>query len=381
MKQSLPFVFFLFVVLGLQAQITINNSNFPVAGDTLLLAIDNLPSGIEITPAGGSQTWDFTTLQSPFTTQTVYKDANEGDFAANFPSADLVAQTNEVGELYYHVSNDIFELVGFAGEDPAGFGVEVATQFDPPYTERRAPLNFFDVNQTESALLVPFAAEDIPGDIFDGLPVTPDSIRIRVAIDLLDVVDAWGTLTIPGGIYDVLREKRTEIRETRVDIKVGFFSWTDVTDILLAGAGPPLTDFLGADTTITYNFLSDEAKEPIAVVSTENDGETVTQVQFKSNDITSDVKVISEVKPGVYAYPNPAIVNVRFEFSNLDPGDYQLKIINILGVEVWSQKYQISGNRTERVNISFLRKGTYLYSLVNEDGKTLTTKRLIVIRP
>lgn len=381
MKKIILLLFSISIFAGLQAQISIDNDNFPVAGDTLFVAVDNLPSGINITPAGGNQSWDFTTLQAPFTLQTVYKPAGQGNFGASFPAADLVAQSSTAGELYYRVTNNTFELVGFAGDDPAGLGVEVATNFSPPYVERRAPVNFFDVNQTEAALLVPFAAEDIPGNLFDGLPVTPDSVRIRVAIDLLDVIDAWGTLTIPGGIYDVLRNKRTEIRETRVDVKVGFFNWTDVTDILLASVGDQFADFLGKDTVTTYHFISDEAKEPIAVVTTDANGQNPSQVQFKTNDQVTSVKEISSVKPGVYAYPNPAIVNVRFEFSNLVPGRYQLKIFNILGVEVWSQKYQINDNRTEKVNISFLRKGTYLYSLINEDGKTLTTRRLIVVRP
>ncbi|MCB0598025.1 MAG: T9SS type A sorting domain-containing protein, partial [Phaeodactylibacter sp.] len=69
------------------------------------------------------------------------------------------------------------------------------------------------------------------------------------------------------------------------------------------------------------------------------------------------------------------------EFTNLAPGRYKLKIHNILGIEEWRKTYQISGNHTEKVDISSLRKGTYLYSLVDDRGKTITTRRLIVVRP
>ena len=50
-------------------------------------------------------------------------------------------------------------------------------------------------------------------------------------------------------------------------------------------------------------------------------------------------------------------------------------------MEQWSRTYYIDGNRTEKVDVSELRKGTYLYSLSNEQGKTLSTRRLIVVRP
>lgn len=383
MKHYLLFLLIL-VVGNLSAQITINSDHFPQAGDTLFTAVDNLPSSsIQITDAGGDQAWDFSSLQSPFTRQTLVLNTSEGNFSSFFPNADVVLKVGENSESYYTIDENTVELIGFAGMDPVGLGAELVTPFSPAYISQRAPLNFFDVNPMESNLNVPFAADEIPGNIFDNLPITPDSIRVRVAIDRLDVVDAWGVLTIPGGIYDVLREKRTEIRETRLDAKVGFLGWQDVTDIILAAAGDfeEIADQLGRDTIITYHFINDEVKEAIAVVTTADDGVTVTQVEYKANDIITNVQDVTKLKPGVYASPNPAMVNVRFEFSNLDPGNYQLKIFNILGVEVWSRNYQINGMRTEKVNISSLRKGTYLYSLISPNGKTLTTKRLIVVRP
>ena len=211
------------------------------------------------------------------------------------------------------------------------------------------------------------------------LPITPDSLRIRYTFDRLDVVDAWGTITIPGGIYDVLREKRTEVSELRLDAKLGFLDWFDITDIALQVAG---LEQLGVDTTITYNYFDEESKEPIAVVTMNNAETQVLSVIFKSNDLSTNVQNIETMTPGVYAFPNPAIVNVRFEFSNLPPGEYNLQIYNILGVEVWEKEYNItSGFHTEKENISSLRKGTYLYSLIDDRGKTISTKRLIVVTP
>ena len=83
----------------------------------------------------------------------------------------------------------------------------------------------------------------------------------------------------------------------------------------------------------------------------------------------------------VYAFPNPAIVNVRFEFSNLPKDTYNLTIYNIIGEQLWNKRYSIDRNLMDKVDVSFLRKGTYLYSLSNAEGRIITTKRLVIVRP
>lgn len=379
MKRTLLLLSLFYFVGIARAQITVTNASFPMAGDTLFTAIDNLPSNIDVQAPGGDVTWDFTTLQSPFTRSNVVKAASEGDAFNQFPEADLIVSMGENSEGYVNVTDEVIELVGFNGEDPLGQGIQVTARFDPPLVQKRAPMNFFDVNQSESALVFPISADEIPSQLLNQLPITPDSLRIRYTFDRLDVVDAWGTLTIPGGIYDVLREKRTEVSELRLDAKLGFTDWIDITDIALQVAG---LEQLGMDTTISYNYFSETSKEPIAVVNFNASETLIETVIYKSSDISTNVQNVEKMSPGVYAFPNPAIVNVRFEFTNLTPGEYSLKIYNILGIEVWNKDYDITdGYLTEKENISSLKKGTYLYSLVDERGKTISTKRLIVVRP
>lgn len=360
------------------AQITVTNETFPRPGDTLFIAIDNVPSGINVGMPGGDQRWDFTTLQSPFSRRTIVKSATEGTFSTSFPDAEVLISLAENTENYYSVTSDRFELIGFAGVDPAGLGIEALTGFDPPIIERRATMNYFDNNQMEAALSYAVATDDLPAQLLDQLPIRPDSLRLRVTISRTDEVDAWGRLTIPGGIYDVLREKRREVRDVRLDAKLGFLPWTDITDIALQALS---IDELGENIVVRYHYFSNESKEPIAVVTMAADEQTVINVEYKSNDVVTNVQNINSLRPGVYAFPNPAIVNVKFEFSNLPKGKYTIKIYNIIGREVWRKDYEINGHRTEKVDISMLRKGTYLYSLINEEGKTITTHRLVVIRP
>lgn len=377
MRQIILTSFFTFLACSfLIAQITVTNATFPEAGDTLRTATDNMPQGIDLTAPGGNQTWDFTNLTAPFSSETIYRPASEGTAAAEVPNADIFSEVIDQAENYYVVTDESVELVAFNGPDPIGFNFSTLIKFSPPVVDRRAPMTFPSNNVAEGALLLPFAAEDLPGGILDSLPITPDSIRLRINFERVDFVDAWGTLAIPGGTFDVLREKRTQITETRVDVKLGFFPWQDITDLI-----GPLFEDLGTQTTINYYYFSEDAKEPIAVVTTDELEETVTQVVYKSIDDVNTVQPIQVARPGVYAYPNPAINDVRFDFTNLNAGNYSLKIYNILGVTVWEKDYYVTGSRTEKISLSHLRKGTYLYSLQDNRGKTLVTKRLMIVRP
>ncbi len=377
MKHFLLFIFSIFYVVG-SAQIVLQPSTLPRLGDTMRTAMDNLPTNLSLLPSGADQRWDFTSLQSPFVRQTVIQSPEAGERRAAFPNANMMIELAEGAEAYYRYvvgQQTTVQLLGFFGKDPLGFGVEALTRYNPPLIDRRAPLRYQDKNRQETAFTLPFSTDELPDAVLEQLPIRPDSLRVRVKILRDDVVDSWGKLIIPGGIYDVLREKRQEVREVRIDARLGVLPWQDITDLI------PSAELVGKDTSISYYFFSNEAKEPIAVVTADENGKKAIRVEYKANDLTTDVQNVKNLKPGVYAFPNPAIVNVRFEFTNLAPGEYKLAIYNILGAEVWKQRYYINGQRIEKVDISSLRKGTYLYSLQNEWGKTIVTKRLVVVRP
>jgi len=382
MKQTLLIILILTLYLSLSAQITVSNASLPAAGDTLRTAVFNLPNGFTVSPAGTDQSWDFSEVEVPFMREQVIRPASEGENMDQYPDATSFINLVEVSETYYKTSESKYEILGFIGEDPAGFGVQLATKFDPPIIDRRAPLNYPDVNLSESEVLQPIAWADLPTFITDslGLEFTPDSIRLRVESNFTDQVDAWGSLTIPGGTYEVLREKKIELRESFLDAKLGigdFAFWQDVTPFVNG-----LIPFFGKDTIIIYRFFDETSKEPIATLNVDDSGENITRIEYKVNDFISNVRTINSSKTDVYAYPNPAIEDVRFEFTNLPTGSYTLKIFNILGVAVYEQPYhRLSGNYTEKVDLSKLLKGTYLYSLVNAKGKAITTKRLMIIRP
>lgn len=375
--KNLLFTFcFAALALGLQAQIT--DAYFPVAGDTLRTAIDDQPPFVSdfYTPPGGNQTWNFSSLVADQTRVRVVKPASAGAHASSFPGADLLIEVAGSGENYINVTNEKWEYIGFAGQDPAGLGIEVITQFNPPVIDRHAPLMFFDINASSSNLLYAIATADIPGGIFDQLPINPDSIRLRVAINILDVVDGTGAVTIPGGTYDVLREKRTEYREARLDAKVPFLGWLDITDIALQNLQIP---GLGVDTTISHRYWSQATKEPIAILTFNNAQNAVTFAEFKY-----DATVSGGIDPvfahtGLRVYPNPAQSAAVVELTNLPAGDYRMQVSGLQGQVLQKRTLQINGDRQiETLDVSALSSGIYQIQIWSVDGKLVARQQVAV---
>lgn len=365
------------------AQITVTNATFPAAGDSLAYAVDNAPLGLNpATAPGGGQTWDFSTLQKDDALSLVYRPANTGSQAANFPGAELVV-INQAGESYINVTNTKFETIGYAGDDPTGIGLNIVAKFTPALYDRYNPMSFFDINSQNSNLNLSFPTDQPPLDtIFSGLPVNIDSMRVRVTTNRTGVVDGWGTAVIPGGTYPVLRQKRTDYTTTGIEVYValfpGFGQWVDLSTIIGGGGGGL---GIGTDTTVTYRFYSNTEKEEIAIATMSNDLSTVQSIQFKNNASTPTITPVFSSYGGIQAFPNPAVEWVRFDCTNLPAGEYTLKIFNIIGKCVWKKNYTLSGTTSFKVELDDFKKGTYIYSLVDKQGNAVGTKRLVVLKP
>ncbi len=362
---------------ALFAQITVTNATFPAVGDTLKTAVDMAPSGILITAPGGPFAWDFSSLTPDLNQETVFQAASSGSVFASFPDADLVSIGQGGAETYYSISATTFNNLGFSGTDPTG-GLPIQTEFkfNPPVPELRAPLNFIDNHIAESSLDVAFSLDAIPANILDslGIPTTiVDSIRIKAIASRFELVDAYGTLAIPGGSYDVLREKRTEYRDTRLEIHLTFpFPfWQDITSQLGPAAG------FGQDTILSYRFISNTEKEIIAVVTTDVSSTTPEQVTYKDNGIPNAADEKFAASPKVAVSPNPTSGVLYFDFENGETGSYDLSIFNSTGSLVLEKKLSLNGSQSEHVPFGQFGPGTYFYQIKKAGSGLGATGRFI----
>ena len=341
------------------------------------MSSDRLAEGLKTGNAGGPQTWNFKDLQTPYANTTVFRPLAAGNWSSEFHGANMIASTPDNSEAYYRKTGTTMELLGYYGLDPLGIGIKGLCRFKPARIDRRAPLRFLDRYDYTFEMIMELSVDDLLPSFLDSIPITPDSIRIRVSTKRQELAEAYGTFQLPGNVYQVLRVKYTDQMVISLDAKLPFIDWQDVTGML------PDNEYFGERTETNFYFYSNQAKEPIAIMgATGRNNIDVTHIEFKAPfEIAEAKQGLIPGQPGVLAYPNPAIEKARFDFVNLDPGTYKLVLYNILGVQVWQEELWISGSKTLKVDLTKFTKGTYLYSLIDEKGKSLSTKRLMIIRP
>ncbi|MBK9337850.1 MAG: hypothetical protein IPM98_15385 [Lewinellaceae bacterium] len=155
-------------------------------------------------------------------------------------------------------------------------------------------MDYGNTNSLISNLTLPFSVDQLPPTFDSLLASIPgaqfiDSLRIKVRFDQKDTVDAWGSLKIPGlaAAAPVLREKSVEksttTMEARINLPLGG-GWIDITNFL---GGSGLDNLFGADSTISYRFLSDMHKEALATVTANFALDTIQSVQFKRIPLTT----------------------------------------------------------------------------------------------
>jgi hypothetical protein len=394
MKKNLLFLFlFLGTFLTLNAQTTVTNSVLPAPGDLLMTRQATSIGGISVTAPGTNLMWDYSAMVGGDLDSVTVVAASTGAFSSMFPTADVILATSILpGENYMDVSTNKVEIVGFAG-DVLGLGVVIPAVFDDPLTLLETPLNYqstfndtatviINVKVTDYPILVSYLNDSLG---LAGTGIVVDSLRINYAAGGHYEADAWGNLTVPeAGAFDVIRLKQTIISNVGAQFKGTFanipFDWTDPSGI----PSFPAVPFLGISTNINYLFYADGEKEPIAVIemSQDNPGQ-ISEVTYKSAPTSSIFGFASKGLdlPTVHAYPNPVVESLNLKMNNFATGNYEVKVYNIVGRELMSERHFINNDTTINLNVSDLRKGTYLYSIVDARGNTLVTKRVMIVRP
>ena len=373
-------LFFLLLSATVSAQITVSSSTFPAPGDTLRTATVIAPTGIDITAPGGDQSWDFSNLNvqnDPFLSIYGGTDNTGADTIA--PSANVTSSdVTGAGISFYSSTDNAFSLVAIAGDgstlDSAFAGITFATSFQPPYIERHGDLNFFDQFTSTANSIGAIAGSDLPPAILDLLPVAPDSIRIRVEINRTDLVDGWGTLTIPGDSYEVLRERRDEIRETKVEALVPFLGWLDVTSAL-----PDfLQEFVAPDTTRSYYFWNDMEKEYIAFVRMDGNSDTeVERIQFKWNQNAVTVREPEVALENVTIFPNPTADVIRAEVTLAEAVATEFQLFDAAGKLLLRERQATSPFPTVQFDLSAFGAGTYYLRLVDGSGAAYFSRAVV----
>lgn len=365
-----------------QAQTEITSASFAQPGDVLKTTFTTQADASFVNDGGEDQTWDFSSLRGDIKQEIEYFSPADATSANLIPDATCVQFLGQGGgEQYFEATSQHFAALGIIGGNTTGLGFVSNTIYEDPYILRRAmTYRAGDILTTEAKATVRLSLSDLPSIISDSLGSIGggliDSIGFGVELNRRDVIDGWGTLKIPGGSYDVLRETRREERKTVIEAKAPFVGWIDVTEIAIEAIGD--AGNFANDTTFTQIYLSDEAKEPIAVVTLSDDMQSASSVEFKDNGVTGTHIITDDGVIEMSVTPNPATGPINVTFENLPKGDYQVGLYDLNGKLLRNQSFSSSKNITLTESRDALQSGIYFISLKSANGTLLATEKLVI---
>lgn len=383
LKNVQSIIYALFVICistNISAQTNLTDAYFPSANDSLqtAVALPQYTRSLRLSAtATTAQRWDFSFLRSAAnsTAKTTerYLSATDTALLRQFPTAKLMRDIGGGQLAAYNKTATRFDLLGYKNINLAAIQLPLVARFLQPVLERRAPLNFNTTNRNQSNFVVAFSSDIIPDTLLSLLPIRPDSIRVRFQTDRQDRTDAFGTLLIPGGSYEVLRERRYEVTDTKIEARINPLPWLDITSLILTGQQRP------RDTTIRYYFWSNLSKEPIAVLTT-NDVDSITLAEYKYLKINTSVKSASDTEGVSYLsiFPNPTTNEAFFDVKiSSSSSSFSLTISDNLGKNIVQKSFKNEKEQRLRVDVTSFSSGIYWARLIDENGDVLITKPFV----
>lgn len=332
-----------------QAQITITQSDFVVAGDIIYQASDtncSTPPG----PGGASQTWNLTTIQNHQVDTSWFLNPAGQPGAAQFPDATIVQKMGDGSGGYfygyYKITSTYVDLLGLTGN---GFSLV----YDIPYRQAVFPSTYNTAFTGTAKFHFSYA-----------YPVPPyDSGKSVTTIDYDIKMDAWGDVTTPTATYASLRQR------VATNQKDSTFLRNATTNQWVWDATPPNVTI---DTGHTW--VSSNKKFNVASVDLNAPGSTPAG---SCSYLLSVVAGVNETQAayGLKVYPNPFSSEAILE-SKQALRNGSLSILNAVGQEV-KHLDQLKGTRIA-LRRDNLPAGIYFLRL-SEGNQVVAVQKLVLV--
>lgn len=365
MKKTLLIAAFIFSLLKVNAQITINRSDIAVSGDWFYTANDTLISASNATmlkAGGANKTWDITGWANKhFKDTTYYSDASkfpDAPAGCNLVSYTIDQSSGDTLPSFMSISNT--ELKAMIEMGMLGVPGNQLKVFQFPST--------MGTNFKDSFIgVITMLGEDF------GIPTNPlfDSIRINFSIKINSIIDGWGKLKMAAGQFDVLRQKSIH------SANVSFFLRSKITGTYMDASSLGLSNM--QETAATYTWLGKNTGHFLLEANEDTMGVLVDMTYvLSSSKGLNGVKEQRTFASSTKAYPNPASDMITIETQVKQNAMVSLKVYDILGNEVMPETAVNfkSGMNELPVNTGQLKPGIYFYTL-NGNGINTSSKFII----
>jgi len=336
--------------------------------DTFYIMKDIFPEEIDLQKSGEINIWDYTSLTSPYAIEKIFI---PGDPSDPNNATDKIKTSNYFIQNVQLDKGDLY-LISQQNVNPYIKDRVASINYTDPYPMWKQSLELGESEEYSNTIKMVFAAEKLPDEIWQYIP--PSTKYLRLIIDLQGQIetDATGQIYTPGGFYNVNRQRKLEFRTINYELLKASGDWEDVTNQVKGLF--PTTDQLSE-----LHFLTPELRVPVVSVFLENE-QQINTVEYGSINkpniyINKDLS-----KKDIFIYPNPSYGDVRLNILNYPNGTYKIKVFNILGSVIWDKDIDLDTDKSFKLDLTHLKKGSYFYSLEDAKGNTLKSKKLVIIR-
>lgn len=385
LKSFTLLIFISLFLSSVSAQISILASELPRIGDQdrriVVTSLNDVESDLGL--GASDEQYQFNNLSgNPITFQR-FLEPSEVDPDGLFSHANMARTTND--KLYSELlvkSDDGLKVIGAISSNPIIEGVNLKWEVDGEYFLIKTPLNYQDADEQNVSISSAMSSDFLPDSVLSSFPIPVDSFKFKYKIKQESTVDGYGKIYINDyKSMNVLRMKYFEEVDPRIEAYSGILKWMDVTD-LIKGSFPELDDFLKKESTHSYRYYSDQSQFSLLEAESDASGVMLNGINYNDGDLKTFIKhANTDAEHGfdIAVNPNPSDGKVTMEVRVDRPGDYTVRVMSIIGYQLWSGDFYIYDKLSEELDFRNLRRGTYFYSLVGPNGKTLVTKRMLII--
>ncbi len=353
MKKIITSIVVLILPISLFAQITINQSDLPSAGNMYGITNENATATVDYTTSGPNHTWDFTFLTAASTGIDTFFTLSQlpSGFQTYFVGADMADnQGVSVGGYnlqgsYTSYNNNIlgFYNRGFAGTIPI-VNQLLPFVYIPGDQMVKFPLNYNDTDMSST-----YAISGVSG-----------LVEISRHRNRTNMVDGWGTLQLPSGNYQVLRMKSDISDHDSVSI-------------------PPFFNNVIDNFTHEYKWYASGKGIPVLQINTNEVGgnETVTQITYQDPSLLPNtIQNIQTDNSEINIFPNPTS-DYAFLMPSEKMKNKKMLITDVSG-RVLNEIF-VSSIAVTTIDLTLFSEGIYFIRFIH-DGNLSSIQKMIVNR-
>lgn len=319
--------------------------------------------------------WNFNNLSTPFTIAELYESPRKGKYFKYFPEATLVLLKINGEESYYHKKGGELRCVGeviSCSFTKSGF---IVGKYSPARLVIPGSFKIGDRYQNNVILSFALGKDEVIGkDNF--MPFGSDSIMVKINFVQNATFNDYGWLLINGERHEVMKITSGIYSLLSTQVKASKNAkWKDIR-ISPTTLPDELQRMISSSQWQETEFFTEKYRGPFFSYIKRN--EDITEIIFQNRNLT-ETEFIKYKDSSILLYPNPTYGDIYLDFLNMPRGDYRMEVYNIIGKKLIYKDFTLSTNSYQQLDLSTLKKGTYIYSITDQNNRKIITRRLSII--